>query len=161
MGSFPCSWWGLHNNVGPKFLYRKIVMKKLYVICGTITALTLIACGVSSKPTSDDTNRLNNQTSGATSHAAKAPVKKQITSGSWEVGKKENLDAGIIAPGIYLITGLDDGVGCYWETVKNFDNSLDSIIANDNVDPGATARVNVKSSYAGLILKNDCLAAKK
>lgn len=134
-------------------------MKKYLAIVAVV--LMLIGCGSVSEPDENDINRLNEHAGKSTALPQTKPVKKQITSGDWEVGKKENLNAGIITAGTYVITATAGGFGCYWETVRNFDGDFRSIISNGNVDPGATARVNVKSSYAGLRLQNDCVAQKK
>jgi hypothetical protein len=136
-------------------------MKKYLVATGIIAVL--VGCG-SASPSDDDSKRLDDNadsTATATQKAAPQVKAKEITEGDWEVGKKEDTDSGVITAGIYVITAINDGTGCYWQTSKNFDNTLDSIIANGNIEPGKVARVNVKSSYAGLSLSGDCLAKKK
>jgi hypothetical protein len=137
-------------------------MKKFLV--GGGLALLLIGCGSTATPSDDDNNRLNeNANNGvATTSATKAPVvNKTIGGGTWEVGTKDNISAHVISPGTYVITTPEDGYNCYWETVRDFEDGVNSIIANGNVDPGQNALAVVKSSYKGLILKGECLAVKK
>ena len=124
-----------------------------------IAAIFLIGCGAT-EPTEDDINRLNEHASNNTS-APKISANKELTAGSWEIGKKEDISAGVILPGTYIITVPSTGINCYWETVKDFDQTLKSIVANGNVSPGETTRVVVKKSYAGLTLNGDCLGKKK
>lgn len=134
--------------------------KSITVSTGIAVLLIGIAC--SSAPnegTTEDINRLNEHAKAPV--ASSAPRPKLITGGDWEVGSKENIDSGVITAGTYIITVPEDGYGCYYETVKDFEQKFDSIIANGNIDPGQTARVVVKKTYAGLSLKGDCLAKKK
>jgi hypothetical protein len=136
-------------------------MKKWIIGVSVLVAATLIACGSDSKPDDADVNRLNDRVNSSVPTPPDKPVKTQITTGDWEVGKADNLDAGVISPGTYVITALETGNGCYYKAVKNFDDSFESIIVNGNIDPGKTKLLVVKSSYKGLVLENDCLAKKK
>lgn len=135
-------------------------MKKWYAIPAIGIIATLIACG-SGSPSDNDVNRVNERAAASVAPAKSAAQQLQIDGGDWEVGKKDDISAGIISPGKYVITATENGYGCYWETVKNFDKNGDYIIANGNVDPGHTGIVVVKSTYAGLSLVGDCLAKKK
>lgn len=127
-------------------------MKKFIAPAITIVAgFLLIACG-SVSPSNDNVN--------GSSESFPAKV-DGIRDGDWEIGSKDNLPLGIISSGTYIISSPKDGSGCYWETAKDFDHKLASIITNDNVSPGSTMRVTVKSSYKVLTLKGDCLAKKK
>jgi len=130
-----------------------------YLAVGVI-ALFIVGCGAGSTATEDDVNRLNEHANEATTKS-KAPVKKEITAGDWEIGKKENLAAGIITSGTYVITTPADGFNCYWETLRNFDQTINSVVANGNIAPNTTARVVVKDSYKGLSLQGECLAKKQ
>ncbi|MFC9283511.1 hypothetical protein [Streptomyces collinus] len=51
-----------------------------------------------------------------------------------------------IAPGTYRSTGNGDG-SCYWERTKDAEQSLDSIIANDNVTGTAVVTVRATDAY--------------
>ena len=137
-------------------------MKKSIIIGASIASVALlIACGSSpEEPTSNDVEEIN-QHANKGNPAPTAPKTKNITSGDWEIGEKDELEAGVITPGTYIVTATENGFNCYWSTVKDFDQELTSIIANGNISPGEKARVVVKSSYAGLTLKGDCLAVKK
>lgn len=46
--------------------------------------------------------------------------------------------------GRYKTIVPDDSVGCYWERLKDDKGGLNSIIANDNVNPGGRASVTLK-----------------
>jgi uncharacterized protein (DUF2141 family) len=66
------------------------------------------------------------------------PKATSIGEGTWAVG----ID---IAAGTYAVTVPADSVGCYWQRSKNFSGDLGSIIANQNVEPGARATVTIRS----------------
>jgi hypothetical protein len=79
--------------------------------------------------------------------ASEAPTAKNTTEpeskstmeeGTYEIG----VDA---KPGRYKTRVPEDSDGCYWERTKDDSGDLDSIIANDNVNPGARASISVKS----------------
>jgi len=53
--------------------------------------------------------------------------------GTYEIG----VDA---QPGRYKTTVPQNSTGCYWERTKDDSGDMDSIIANDNVNPGAVRR---------------------
>ena len=53
---------------------------------------------------------------------------------------------GVVAkPGRYKTTVPQNSSGCYWERTKDDSGDMDSIIANDNVNPGARASITVNS----------------
>jgi hypothetical protein len=138
-------------------------VRKIVATLIGVSAITAIACSSAPNEATDaDVSRLNEHANNKQSSTPVAsPKPKLITGGDWEIGNKEDIGAGVITPGTYIITVPESGYGCYYETVKDFEQKFDSIIANGNVDPGQTARVVVKKSYAGLSLKGDCLATKK
>lgn len=88
-------------------------------------------------------------------------VPSLLEEGSWQIGKKTSIESGVISAGTYVITTKADAYGCYYARVKNFDGELDSIITNDNISPGATKRVVVKSTDGGLELGAGCIATKQ
>jgi hypothetical protein len=136
-------------------------MKKFYTGVGIAFVLTVIACSAPDT-TQEDIDKLNER-AGATSptnNASKA-APKGITAGTWEVGKKADLDKNVITAGTYVINTPADGYNCYWERVRNFDNNMNSIIANNNLSPNESSLVSVKSTDKGLVLKGECLAALK
>lgn len=137
--------------------------KKVVFATGIVAFLFIIGCGVgsSTEPTASDNKRLDNQANGTVNPSSKPVAAKQIIAGDWKVGTKENIDAGTITPGTYVVTSPDDGIGCYWRRVKAFDGEFNSIIANGLVDPGKTSRVVVKATDKGLSLEHDCLAKKE
>ncbi|WP_333778708.1 hypothetical protein [Streptomyces sp. IBSBF 3136] len=51
-----------------------------------------------------------------------------------------------IAPGTYRSTGNGDG-SCYWERTRDAEQSLDSILANDNVTGTAVVTVRATDAY--------------
>lgn len=136
-------------------------MRKMWYGIGAVALISgAIACASDpATPTQSDIDKLDKQVSPVESTTTKA--KDYITGGDWEVGKKDNYEAGVITPGTYIVTVADGGSHCYWKALKNFDNTLNSIIANDIIEPGSTSRVVVKSTYAGLSLGSDCVAKKK
>jgi hypothetical protein len=67
--------------------------------------------------------------------------------GTYEIG----VDA---QPGRYKTTVPQNSTGCYWERTKDDSGDMDSIIANDNVNPGARASITVKSGE--FFKSNDC-----
>ena len=137
-------------------------MKKWIVGVSVLVAATLIACGSDNKPDDADVNRLNDNAASTEASALPAkPVERVITAGDWEVGNKENLNAGVITTGVYVITSPTDSFGCTWETVRNFSGEGNYLISVGNVDAGKTGRVEIKSSVKGLKLEGDCLAKKK
>ena len=136
-------------------------MKKFIVIASSVIALFLIGCSGASKPSEDDSNRLNDYANASSAPVvASKPLVKTMKSGTWKVGKTENFAAGIIVPGEYVITSPTEALGCYWERNKSLDGEFEGILANGNVDPGSVVRVNVKKTDKALVLKYDCLATK-
>jgi hypothetical protein len=79
--------------------------------------------------------------------ASKAPEAKKTTEpvaestigeGTYQIG----VDA---KPGRYKTTVPQNSSGCYWERTKDDSGDMDSIIANDTVNPGARASITVNS----------------
>ncbi len=145
---------------------RKLIGSVVAVVCGLACLGFFI--NQDNEPSKTDIDRLIDNanagvaTGSTASKAAKDIVKKSvITSGDWEIGEKDEFNAGVITPGTYIVTANSDGINCYWSTVKDWNQTLKSIIANGNISPGENARVVVKSNYAGLTLKGDCSAVKK
>jgi hypothetical protein len=136
-------------------------MKKWLVPAVAGFSVFIIGCGVSSKPSNEDTKRLNDNTQG-TADATLPPAKPTgvIGSGDWKVGTKANFSANTIVPGTYTITGITDGYGCYWEVVKNFTGEGDYIITNGNIEPGHNGTVVIKKTAGGLRLDSGCIAKK-
>ncbi len=135
---------------------------KVRVLAGLITAAIIaIGCG-SSSLSQDEVNRLNELTETSTAAPKTTETaKKFITSGTWKIGAKEDLNKRVITAGDYVVRNPEDGFYCYWETVKNFNNDAGSLIANGNVDPGAEAFITIKSSAKGLEVQGDCIFAKE
>ncbi len=145
---------------------RKLIGTVVLGVMGLACAGVLL--GTNNDPSSEDVNRLlenaspGEVTGSVAAKAAKNTAKTQVmTSGDWEIGEKDEYEAGVITPGTYIVTANSDGINCYWQTVKDWNQTFKSIIANGNISPGENARVVVKSSYAGLSLKGDCSALKK
>lgn len=88
------------------------------------------------------------------------PAAVVLEAGTYEVGKRTDAEALVIAPGTWKIHTPDDGINCYWARLKDFDGELTSIRSNGNVASGKTARVNVKASDEGLELLGDCEARR-
>lgn len=85
--------------------------------------------------------------------AARTPVKAtgpktSFGDGTWEIGRD-------IAAGTYSTTVPADSFGCYWETDKDANGTLDSIVANDNVVAGGRAVV-VANGKAKWLKVNGC-----
>lgn len=84
--------------------------------------------------------------------ATKAPVKPAVATsigdGTWQVGTDMQV-------GTYVGTVPADSTGCYWERDKNADGSFDSIIANDNVNPGGRVILSVTKATKFVTL-NGC-----
>ena len=79
--------------------------------------------------------------------ASKAPEAKKTTEpvadstmgeGTYQIG----VDA---KPGRYKTQVPQDSANCYWQRTKNDSGDMDSIIANDNLNPGARASITVNS----------------
>jgi len=80
----------------------------------------------------------------APSSATKATVARSWDDGTWAVGSD-------IKPGTYVVSSGED---CYWARLRNFEGSLDSIIANGNTSHG---RVTIKKTDKGLELSGGCV----
>ena len=138
----------------------------LAALCGLGTTLAIVSDGntapVASQPFDgpDSATPADRPTTAPPAVKAK-PVAVVLGDGTWEVAAKTNVADGTLAPGAYKIHTPESGLNCHWARVRDFDGELlTSIIANGNVGPGSTARVNVKKTDAGLELKGDCEARK-
>jgi len=105
------------------------------------------------------------ETASSTAAAAKpakpAPPKVAVLhAGTYEVGKRTDPPGGLVAAGTYAVRSSADGVNCYWARLSDLSGDFTSINANGNLQPGATARITVKSSDAGFQLRGDCEARK-
>lgn len=89
------------------------------------------------------------------------PAPVALEAGTYEVGSRTSADAETIKAGKWRIATPEDGLNCYWATLRNLDGELTSIRSNGNVPPGSSATVNVKASDAGLELLGDCRATAK
>lgn len=77
---------------------------------------------------------------------ARQPAQATIRSGLWLVNQQ-------IAPGTYTAA---TGAGCYWERLRDFQGSLNGIIANDFIDAGGTFSVTIHAGDAGFSSDGDC-----
>lgn len=113
----------------------------------TVTATETVTAAAVIQPT---------QAAPATTKAAvpaKPAVPTSFGDGTFLVGKD-------IQPGVYSVTVPSDSNGCYWERDKDLNGGLNSILANDDLNPGAHGTINVrKSDYA--VTSNDCGTWKK
>ena len=86
--------------------------------------------------------------------ATKAPETKKAT----ELNSKSTMDEGTYEigvdakPGRYKTQVPESSPGCYWARMKDDSGGLSSIIANDNVSPGALVSITVKQ---GEFFKSD------
>ncbi|MDR3576884.1 MAG: hypothetical protein P4L50_23710 [Anaerolineaceae bacterium] len=71
-----------------------------------------------------------------------AALKTSFSDGTYAINKD-------IAPGTYTTTVPTDSSNCYWERVKGFSGDNNDILANNNVNPGATAIVTINKNDAG------------
>lgn len=135
-------------------------MKKIFGIVAFILfgAITL-ACGMGSA-TDDDANRLNDIAGENTTVPTSPDTQSQIGDGMWKVAKKTDFKKKTIAPGTYDIVALEDGVGCYYETLRGFSGELSDVRSNGNVAPGMNTTMTVKPTDKALQLKYGCLAKK-
>jgi hypothetical protein len=78
--------------------------------------------------------------------ASKAPEVKKTTEPESESTMDEGTyEIGVDAkPGQYKTRVPENSSGCYWERLKDDRGGLNSIIANDNVNPGARVSITVK-----------------
>lgn len=74
------------------------------------------------------------------------PAQTTIRGGVWLVN-------GQIQPGQYQTNALS---GCYWERVRNFENTIAAIIANDFVSGGGQQIVQIGSSDVGFRTDDEC-----
>jgi hypothetical protein len=136
---------------------------KTLIIFAILGALAVLCCGgvaiggvfSSHQPLSATTISTPSKTTGeasktpgiAATTAKAAPTTPKgpattISDGDWRVGTQ-------IASGTYETTVPGGGVGCYWARLSGFTGGLDSIIANDNVRPGAQVTVTISSTDKG------------
>jgi hypothetical protein len=59
-----------------------------------------------------------------------------------------------VAAGMYETTVPTHSAGCYWETEKSLGGSLSSVIADDNLDPGAAGVVQIAATDKGFTSRN-------
>jgi hypothetical protein len=128
-----------------------------------ITAVAALSLGGIGGGSGDDTaataepSATVTVTESAEAAARKAPAAKKTTNpepepestmgdGTYEIG----VDA---KPGRYK-TRVPEDSDCYWERLKDDRGGFNSIIANDNVNPGARASVTVKRGE--FINSKDC-----
>lgn len=85
----------------------------------------------------------------ADSPAAKSqpPQVKAWGAGTYKVGED-------ITAGSYKTTGTE--FGCYWERLKGDSGEFDDIIANDNIDNSAPARMTIKGTDRFVKFSGDC-----
>lgn len=125
----------------------------LRLAAASTAAALLIACGAGTDPSVSSTQTPGTPTfvttmdspSPATSAPAPAPSIRQaitITDGVWEV-------PGEVKPGTYRTTVPEDSRNCYWERLRDFEDKIDSIIANDNVKPGTRTIVTIGKTDMG------------
>lgn len=85
----------------------------------------------------------------ATTPASSSPTRAGIGDGIYAVGTE-------IQPGVYTTTvPVGKPFGCYWARLRSF-GQADSIIDEDNLDPGETQRVTVRASDRGFKVSNGC-----
>jgi hypothetical protein len=130
----------------------------LRIILGLLTIAVLGLCGALIFTRSDSPHAgtiVVPTTQQATTPAAKAapkvslPVGKvSIGEGTWEVGSE-------IKPGTYTSTAKEY---CYWARMKSTDaESIDSILANGNLNTGAHGRITVKKTDKFVEFSGDCV----
>ena len=135
--------------------------KKWYVSGIAVAALIL---GCSNANTKDDEPSSNSAAASAPEvvvPSSNVNLPLVMTEGTWEVGKKDSFETKTITPGTYVVSVSDEGYGCYWARIRDFDGELDSIISNGNIAEKAIVRVSVKKTDKGLELGNGCIASKK
>jgi hypothetical protein len=111
-----------------------------------IAAVTALIVGDIFGSSGDDTASTTEPTATVTTtETAKAPATEKTTKpqsestmgeGTYEIG----VDA---KPGRYK-TRVPEDSNCYWERLKDDRGGFNSIIANDNVNPGARVSITVK-----------------
>lgn len=120
--------------------------------CAGIAALFVIACGAGNTPDAAPTQTPGptfvttiDDTPEASPSTAPQPSVRQvptITDGVWEV-------PGEVKPGTYRTTVPAESRNCYWERLRDFEDKIDSIIANDNVNPGTRTIVTIGKADRG------------
>jgi hypothetical protein len=80
-----------------------------------------------------------------------APEPDGFGAGTWEVGTE-------VPAGTYVTVVPDGGLFdfCYWARLSGFSGSLDDVIANENLSPGARGRVEISSSDTGVEFSGGC-----
>lgn len=107
--------------------------RKLKNILGALTVAAALAATVTACQPAKSAAGSTKAASSSTKAAAAAP--KGIGNGTLIVGKD-------IQPGTYKAIATDE-LGGYWEREKDTSGSMDSILANDNVDQGNQAVVTI------------------
>lgn len=110
--------------------------RKLKNILGALTVAAALAATVTACQPAKSAAGSTKAASSSTKAAAAAP--KGIGNGTLIVGKD-------IQPGTYKAIATDE-LGGYWEREKDTSGSMDSILANDNVDQGNQAVVTILST---------------
>lgn len=120
------------------------ILARVGVAAGAVgVAAMLIACGSGGNsangndPTVSDTTLAIGSASASPTPAAAKPG--TITDGQWGVGSQ-------VKPGTYVTVVPADSSGCYWERESSADGSFDSIISNDNADPGQQSVVTIAAT---------------
>lgn len=122
---------------------NRIMLSIILAICTFIVGIMIGSSG------SDSPSASSTATTTATawvtktataSAAAAAPAKASddtIGEGTFQVGSD-------VKAGTYEVTVPSDSDNCYWSRSKDSSGNVDSIIANDNLNPGAHGTVTLK-----------------
>lgn len=116
--------------------YRSLAL----AACG----VTLIACGLSSTPTSNS----GGQGGQVETPAPTTPLAAgTIADGTWSVPDE-------VKPGTYVSTVPDDGIGfCHWSRLKGFSGDAQDLLDIGSGSTGDRMRVTIKSSDKGFETK--------
>jgi hypothetical protein len=125
----------------------------MLALCAGLVAVVAAGGGGSAPATSTSTMPAPAKTGGVAKKAA-PPAPATIGDGTFEVGSE-------VKAGIYTTTAPDSVIGCYWARLRDFDDGLNSIIANDMLTPGAKGRITVKATDAGVKFSGGCRWAKR
>jgi hypothetical protein len=75
------------------------------------------------------------------------PAPTTVGPGTWAVPAE-------VHPGTYITTAP---AHCYWARLSSTDGELASIIANENLPPGARGRITIKKTDAAIKLDGPCI----
>jgi hypothetical protein len=83
--------------------------------------------------------------------------------GAWNTSPRVGLQP-TIAPGMYLVGTqitpgtyrVSHGANCYWERVRNFEGTLDGVVANSFVSSPGSAVVTIANTDVGFDTDSDC-----